>query len=642
VRRGHRARRFPGEHDARLGAPALAWLMLNTNLYTSKCTMTEPSLLTLADWRQAYLDGASPRQLLATRAAALGLQDPAAWIHRAGLAELEPRLAALEAQLAEAGADRAELLQRFPLFGVPFAAKDNIDVAGMPTTAACPAFSQVPAVHAHVVQRLLDAGAVCLGKTNLDQFATGLVGARSPYGRPHSAFDAQRVSGGSSSGSAVAVARAEVAFSLGTDTAGSGRVPAGFNNVVGLKPTPGRVGTSGVVPACRTLDCVSVFALTVEDAATVLAVIEGADPQDAYSHFQPGPAALPGRLRIGVPAPPDLGADYAPGWALALQQAQALGHALVPLDFAPLHAVADLLYNGPWVAERHAIVQPLLEDAPDTLEPTVRRVIEGAIGRTATDTFKAQYQLRAAQRDTTALWQQVDVLMVPTAPCHPRFAELDADPIGVNAQLGRYTNFVNLLGWCALALPASLGEQGLPFGVTFVAPGQADAALARLGRHWQAAAALPLGATGVRRPPQAPMLWPAAKPTLPLAVVGAHLSGMPLNGQLTERGATLREATTTAPCYRLHALAGTVPPKPGLERVAQGGGSIAVEVWNLPLEQVGSLLSLIPAPLGLGSVQLADGSTVHGFICEGHALADATDITAHGGWRAYVAGQHRA
>ncbi len=617
--------------------------MLDTNLYTSECTMPEQSpLLTISDWRQTYLAGASPRDLLTQQLAALGRQDPAAWIHKATAAELEAQLATLETRLKQAGQDRAALLSRLPLFGIPFAAKDNIDVAGMPTTAACPAFAYTPAAHANAVQRLIDAGAVCLGKTNLDQFATGLVGARSPYGRPHSSFDATRVSGGSSSGSAVTVARAEVAFSLGTDTAGSGRVPAGFNNLVGLKPTPGRVGTSGVVPACRTLDCVSVFALTVEDAATVLAVIEGPEAQDAYSRFEPGPATLPARLRIAVPAAPDLSADYAPGWTLALQQAQALGHTLVPLDFAPLHAVADLLYNGPWVAERHAVVQPLLEHKPEALDPTVRRVIEGAIGRSATDTFKAQYQLRAAQRDCAALWQQVDLLMVPTAPNHPRFAELDADPIVVNARLGRYTNFVNLLGWCALALPAGFGEQGLPFGVSFIAPGDADAALARFGTSWQAAAALPLGATGARRPPQAAPLWPAAEPTLALAVVGAHLSGMPLNGQLTERGATLREATTTAPCYRLRALAGTVPPKPGLQRVTEGGASIAVEVWDLPLQHVGSLLALIPPPLGLGSVQLADGSTVHGFICEGHALAGATDITSHGGWRAYIASQRPA
>jgi allophanate hydrolase len=605
--------------------------------------MNEQALLTIGDWQHAYLGGASPRALLAARVARLGRAADAVWIHRADAASLERQLAALEAHEAAAGS-RAALLAALPLFGVPFAVKDNIDVAGMPTTAACPAFARQPEASAQAVQRLLDAGAVCLGKTNLDQFATGLVGARSPYGRPASAFDAQRVSGGSSSGSAVAVARAEVPFALGTDTAGSGRVPAGFNNLVGLKPTPGRVGTSGVVPACRTLDCVSVFALTVEDAATVLALIEGPDAQDAYSDFTPGLAHLPARpLRIGVPLVAELDAEYTAAWPQALAQAQALGHEIVPLDFAPLHAVADLLYSGPWVAERHAVVQALLESMPEALDPIVRQVIEGALGRTATDTFRAQYTLRAAQRDAAALWggeQGVDLLMVPTAPGHPGFAALEADPIGVNARLGCYTNFVNLLGWCALALPAGFTADGLPFGATFIAPGGADAALAAFGQAWQKACGLPLGATDVRSRSDAGPAprWPASAPTLPIAVVGAHLTGMPLNGQLTSRGATLREATTTANCYRLHALPGTLPPKPGLQRVAAGeGAAIAIEVWDVPLAEVGSLLALIPAPLGLGSLTLADGRSVHGFICEGHALAGAIDITEHGGWRAYIA-----
>ena len=598
--------------------------------------MNERSLLTLGDWHQAYLDGASPRELLAARVGRLGRQDAAVWIHKASVQALELQIAALEAQLAAAG-NRAELLARLPLFGVPFAAKDNIDVAGMPTTAACPAYSHVPTAHAHVVQRLVDAGAVCLGKTNLDQFATGLVGARSPYGRPSSAFDAQRVSGGSSSGSALAVARAEVAFSLGTDTAGSGRVPAGFNNIVGLKPTPGRVGTTGVVPACRTLDCVSVFALTVEDAAAVLAAIEGPDGADAYSRFVAGPGRLPPRLRIGVPMAPDLGAEYAPCWPLAWRLAAEMGHEIVPVDFTPLDAVAELLYNGPWVAERHAVVQALLERDPGAIDATVRSVIGRAIGLSATEAFKAQYTLRAAQRDTAALWQQVDLLMVPTAPSHPTHAEIDADPLGTNALLGTYTNFVNLLGWCALALPAGFTGIGLPFGVTFIAPAAADAALARFGQSWAARLALPLGATG--RPAGAsapPAAWPASRPTLPIAVVGAHLSGLPLNGQLTDRGATWCETVLTAPCYRLFALPDTTPAKPGLQRVADGGTAIVVEVWELPLDQVGSFLALIPPPLGLGSLELADGRWVHGFVCEAHALAGARDVSAFGGWRAFL------
>ncbi|MEF7612841.1 allophanate hydrolase [Aquincola sp. MAHUQ-54] len=604
--------------------------------------MNEHMPLTLADWHAAYRGGASPADLLGALARRLADGPREAWIHRATADEVGTQAAALEARLAATAADpagRAALWQALPLFGVPFAVKDNIDVAGAPTTAACPAFSHVAGRHAVPVQRLLDAGAVWMGKTNLDQFATGLVGARSPYGRPASTFDASRVSGGSSSGSAVVAARGDVAFSLGTDTAGSGRVPAGFNNIVGLKPTPGRVSTTGVVPACRSLDCVSVFALTVEDAAAVLAVMEGPDADDAYSRFEPGPARLPARLRIGVPMTPVLDATHAAAWPPAVAQAQRQGHEIVPIDFAPLHAVAQLLYGGPWVAERHAAVQALLEQSPEALDPTVRTVVEQAVGMTATDAFRGQYTLRAAQQGAAALWQQVDVLMVPTAPGHPTFAQVDADPIGANSRLGTYTNFVNLLGWCALALPAGFTEGGLPFGVTFIAPGNADAALAHFGAGWQAALALPLGATDVPYPgaPAQRGGWPAAEPTMPIAVVGAHLSGMPLNGQLTERSATLRAATTTAPHYKLYALPNTTPPKPGLQRVAEGGAAIAVEVWNVPLKHVGSFLALIPAPLGLGSLELADGTQVHGFICEGHALAAATDVTAFGGWRAYIA-----
>ena len=608
--------------------------------------------LTLSEWRHAYGDGASPRQLLeALRRRLLSHSPPEAWTALAGPTELDSSMAALEARAA-GYPDRAAALRAMPFFGVPFAVKDNIDVAGLPTTAACPAFERTVAVHAHAVARLIEAGAICMGKTNLDQFATGLVGARSPYGRPSSTFSAERISGGSSSGSAVVVSRGEVPFALGTDTAGSGRVPAGFNNIVGLKPTPGRVSSAGVVPACRSIDCVSVLALTVADAAQVLAVIEGPDATDAYSAFRLGAARPKAVLRVGVPVNPVFGDDaaddvgYAPAFEQAMAQVRALGHTVVPLDFAPLLAVARLLYGGPWVAERHAVVQALLERDPAAIDPTVRRVIEAATSFSATDAFRAQYRLREAQRDTAAVWQQVDLLMVPTAPTHPKHTDIDADPLGANARLGTYTNFVNLLGWCALALPAGFTETGLPFGVTFIAPGAADAALARFGQGWEANVKLPLGATGrscvadtrADALADASMPWPASAPTLPIAVVGAHLSGLPLNGQLTERGATLREATHTAAHYRLFALPGTTPPKPGLLRVrgGEGGAAIAVEVWDVPLEAVGSFLALIPPPLGLGSLELADGRWVHGFVCEAHALATARDVTAFGGWRAFM------
>jgi allophanate hydrolase len=523
---------------------------------------------------------------------------------------------------------RAELVQRYPLLGVPFAVKDNIDIAGVPTTAACKAFERRPEHSATVVQRLLEAGALWLGKTNLDQFATGLVGTRSPYGRPASAFDAQRVSGGSSSGSAVAVARGQVAFALGTDTAGSGRVPAGFNQLVGLKPTPGRVSTAGVLPACRSIDCVSLFTHTVDDAALLLALVEGEDAADDYSHFVAGPAQLPAAARIGVPKAPEFfgDADYAPLFAAAVERARALGHTVTELDFAPLRAVAALLYEGPWVAERHSVVRELFASRPEAFDPTVRQIIARAAGFSATDTFEAQYRLQHMRRALQALWQQVDVLMVPTAPGHPRFDEVDADPLGVNARLGTYTNFVNLLGWCALALPAGMTDARLPFGVTFIAPPARDAALAAFGRRWEGAA-----------PPALSQPQPASVATLPIAVVGAHLSGLPLNGQLLERGARLRERARTAPHYRLYALPGTQPPKPGLQRCSDGGSAIELEVWELPLAEAGSFLALVPSPLCLGSVELADGSVVHGFLCEAHALSKAVDISHFGGWRAYLA-----
>jgi allophanate hydrolase len=619
--------------------------MLHAFLYTRKCTKTvstSPAPVTLHDWQSAYREGALPADLLGAlrqRLAARG-RDAAVITLVAGT-QLQARLAAL-AELARGFADRATLVQAMPLWGMPFAIKDNIDVEGVSTTAACPAWARPATRSAEVVRRLEAAGAVWMAKTNLDQFATGLVGTRSPYGRPASTFAPDRISGGSSSGSAVMVARGDVPFALGTDTAGSGRVPAGFNHIVGLKPTPGRVSTRGVLPACRSIDCVSVFAQTVDDAAAVLATIEGTDADDSHSRFAPGPAAFSAaRLRVGVPAAPSFFGDagYDIAWARALERLGALGHELVALDFKPLDEVAALLYDGPWVAERHAVVQDLLARCPEAFDPAVRRVIECALGQSATDAFRGQYRLRELAARAAQSWSRCDLLMVPTAPGHPRFAEVDADPIGVNAQLGCYTNFVNLLDWCALALPAGNAAHHLPFGVTFIAPARADAALARFGRRWQAALGLPLGATGApwpARPPE-PTAWPQCEPTLPIAVVGAHLCGLPLNGQLLERGATLIEATTTAPRYRLHALPGTTPPKPGLVRDASAGHAIALEVWAMPERAVGSFLALVPAPLGLGSIELADGRHVHGFLCEADALAQAPDVSRYGGWRAYLA-----
>ncbi len=599
------------------------------------------SVRTLGDWLAAFAAGADVVAALhRSRQEAEASLPLSIWIHLCPAPDWAAQLLTLQSRLNESS-DRHTLLQRYPLLGLPFAVKDNIDIVGQPTSAACPSFTHVAERSATVVQRLLDAGALWLGKTNLDQFATGLVGTRSPHGRPASVFDDRHISGGSSSGSAVAVARGIVPFALGTDTAGSGRIPAGFNGVVGLKPTPGRVSAAGVVPACRTLDCVSVFAHSATEASHVLAVIEGADEADSYSIFAPGPSRLHAdqtrRLRVGLPAQAvvDAVGGYAQAWQAARLRLGELGHEAIDIDFSTLHAVGALLYEGPWVAERHAVVRTLLAQQPQALDPVVRQVINRALSISATDSFEAQYRLQGLKRELSSLWSEgsglmngVDVLMVPTAPTHPTFGQVDADPLGANAQLGRYTNFVNLLGWCAIAVPASITSSGLPFGVTFIARGGFDAALLPLAQGWLRSSAM-ASAAYLRRP--------AVQPSLRLAVVGAHLSGLPLNGQLRERGATLLQATTTAPHYRLFALPGTRPPKPGLQRVASSGATIALEVWEMPMDAVGSFLALVPPPLGLGSIELASGDWVHGFVCEHHALASARDISEFGGWRAYLA-----
>lgn len=631
-------------------------LLMHRLVYQSvhPCEHPESSLLLIGDWRSALVQGADlPALLRARRQRLVERGTPNAWIQCVDAQQLEQRLRELQA--AAQGLEPAACLSKMPLWGVPFAVKDNIDALGFNTTAACPAWAHAPGASATVVQKLLDAGAVLMGKTNLDQFATGLVGTRSPFGAPASALAPGRVSGGSSSGSAVAVAHGEVAFSLGTDTAGSGRIPAGFNHIVGLKPTPGRVSTAGVLPACRSVDCVSVFALTVEDAAAVLAVVEGADAADDYSAYAPGPAALPQRLRVGVPQrgtvdqtlDAQLGYDLA--WQTSVERLRAFGVDIEEVDFEPLFEVARLLYEGPWVAERYLAVQPLIEHNPAAMDPVVAKVIGNAFGKTAADAFAGQYTLQRGKKQAQAVWQQVDLLMVPTAPRHPSFADVAAEPVAANAVLGTYTNFVNLLGWCALALPSGFAAGGLPFGVTFIAPARADAALARFGQRWQNAAQVPLGATGRPCPtgagvqpldarlPSPALPWPASEPILRVAVVGAHLSGLPLNWQLTERGAVLERATTTAARYRLYELPGTTPPKPGLLRVAEGGVHIALEVWCMPLHQLGSFLALIPQPLGLGAIELEDGSHVHGFLCESVALQAARDVSSFGGWRNYLA-----
>lgn len=550
--------------------------------------------------------------------------------------------------LAEAERLQAEGPLGRKLWGVPVAVKDNIDVVGLATTAACPAFAYDPQQDSSVVARLRAAGAIIIGKTNLDQFATGLNGTRSPYGVPLNTLRAELVPGGSSSGSASAVAAGIVPVSLGTDTAGSGRVPAGLQNLVGLKPSLGLVPTSGVVPACRTLDCVSVFALTVEDAWAVLDVIAGPDASDPFSRPVPlgQPGAMPPKSRIAVPRPEDLDfagdADAAASFALAVERAKALGAEIVPLDMAPLYETARLLYEGPWVAERFLAIRDLLGKDPEAILPVIRQVIAGKPLPDAAATFAARYRVAELALAARAALKGIDALMVPTAPRPVTLSEMAADPIGANSLLGRYTNFVNLLDMCALAIPVSLAADGTAAGITLIAHSGHDAVLAGLGRALHEAADLPLGATGLPYPAPAPLPVRAAPDAIEIAVVGAHLSGMPLNGELTRLGGTFLRATTTTPDYRLFALPGGPPARPGLIRVGEGGAAIALEVWSLPPEGFGRFVAGIPSPLGIGTLTLADGTRVKGFLCETIATEGARDVTQFGGWRAFIAAQAKA
>ncbi len=543
------------------------------------------------------------------------------WISRPTDSALRDRAAALEARRGE--------FDRLPLYGIPFAVKDNIDVAGMATTAACPGFAYEAKESAEVVRRLTDAGAIVIGKTNLDQFATGLVGVRSPYGVPRNPFNADYIPGGSSSGSAVAVSSGLVSFSLGTDTAGSGRVPAGFNNIVGLKPTPGLFSSEGVVPACRSLDCVSVFALCCADANAVLGV--ACTPRAT--------PAIGKTFRFGVPAPLEFFGDgaYAALYAQAIETLKALGGTEVEFDYAPFRDAAQLLYSGPWVAERTAAVGAFIESADDKAEvwPTTRQIVLGGRAYSAVDAFEGQYRLAALKARAAVEMEGLDFLALPTAGTIYKVADLVREPVLYNSHLGHYTNFVNFFGLSGLALPFGFRADGMPFGVTLIGRAFAERALLAFGVRWQRAVPLPLGRTASQLPP-ADTDPAVAEDRVSIAVVGAHMSGLPLNGQLTELGGRLERAGKTAPVYRLYALPGGPPQRPGLVRVADNGGAIELEVWSLPSDRVGAFATKIPAPLGLGTVALADGSGVLGFLCESYAVSSARDITSLGGWRAYM------
>jgi allophanate hydrolase len=531
-----------------------------------------------------------------------------------------------------------------PLYGVPVAVKDNIDVKGLPTTAACPAFSYQPAVDASAVARLKRAGAIMIGKSNLDQFATGLVGVRSPYGIPRNLFDPRLIPGGSSSGSALAVAAGIVPLALGTDTAGSGRVPAALSNIVGLKPSLGLVSTAGLVPACRTLDCVSVFALTTDDAFAALAVLAGPDAADPYSRPHPlgSLGVMPNSIRLGVPVPGQrlfFGDRTAPAaYEAAIARFAKLGAAIVEIDIEPFYETARLLYEGPWVAERYIAARSLIASAPQAMHPVTRDIILAGARPSAVDAFQAFYRLEGLHRMRDHIFRAIDALLLPTVPTVYTIAEVLADPIQLNSRLGTYTNFVNLLELCGLAVPAAMHADGTPFGVTLLAPAGHDAMLASIGRVFHADTGLALGALRLAQPPLVPLSVAPAAGEIPIAVVGAHLAGMPLNGELKALGARLLETTRTAADYRLYALVGADPAKPGLLRVAPGtGAAIEIEIWALPAELFGRFVAAVPAPLSIGTIRLADGRTVQGFLVESEALAGARDISSFGGWRAYLA-----
>ncbi len=596
--------------------------------------------LSITGLRSAYAQGLqNPAQVMRhIRERAAEYSDRNIWIHLLTEAEQAPYLAGLSA-LDPVTA---------PLWGVPFAIKDNIDLAGIPTTAACEAFAYTPDASAVVVQQLIAAGAIPVGKTNLDQFATGLNGTRSPWGPGRNAFDPEYISGGSSAGSAISVALGLASFSLGTDTAGSGRVPACFNNLVGLKPTRGLLSASGLVPACRSLDCISIFSVNADDANVVLAVAEGYDQQDGYSRENAFDNSVrqygrrTGALRVGVIPEEQLkffGSEaYAQAYRETLAVLSGAGFEFIEIDYAPFDEAARLLYEGPWVSERYLATQPLIDEQPEAIFPAVRDIIAPGAKPPATDLFKAQYRLAELKQSCDAVMAQLDCLLTPTAGRPYTVAELQAEPIVYNSELGYYTNFMNLLDMAAVAVPTQFDRNGFPFGVTIAGAALSDRALLSIANRIQSVFVLPQGATQLAQPPQVDTPV-AGTGTIDLVVCGAHLTGLPLNWQLLERGGYFLEATKTADCYRFYALAGGPPARPGLFRDEDAGGAIEVEVWRLPAGEFGSFVAAIPAPLGIGKVELADGREMTSFICEPRGVVGAREITAFGGWRAWLAAE---
>ncbi len=562
----------------------------------------------IAALRDAYLEGTlTPgdvaEQVIAAPSA------PGVWISRVPAGELRARAAQLHDP-------------SLPLYGIPFAVKDNIDVAGMPTTAGCPAYAYVPARSAPVVERLLAAGAMLVGKTNLDQFATGLTGSRSPYGAVESVFGGGLIAGGSSSGSAVAVAAGVVAFSLGTDTAGSGRVPAALNGIVGLKPTRGLLSTAGVVPACRSLDCVSVFTLDVADAATVLDVARGPAEDDPWSRAASGESLPPAAVRLGVARPDVLEFDgdhgQAERYVAGCLTAARLTSAVTQVDLAPLLEAGGLLYQGPWVAERLADLEGFLREHADAVLPVTRGILQGGRRFSAADTFRAQHRLEELRLATRRLFTEIDVLALPTIPTTFTLEQIAEEPLRRNAVLGRYTQFANLLDLAVVTVPNGTTPEGRPASLSFIGPAFTEGTLLGLAAAFKG---------------EAPHVHQAPTTTVELAVVGHHLRGEARNAELVALGGRFARTTRTEACYRLFRLSTGVP---GLVRVDAGqGAQIEVEIWRLPSSAVGALLSSVKAPLSIGYLSTVDGAVVQGFLCEAHAAGTAQDITASGGFRAH-------
>lgn len=591
---------------------------------------------TISDWQQAYASGKhSPETLLHELLSSLTECAPT-WTHIVSELYLQQSINDLTGKSPK----------DFPLYGIPFAVKDNIDVAGLPTSAACPDYAYEARHDATAVAKLKAAGAVVIGKTNLDQFATGLVGTRSPYGAVPNSFNQDYISGGSSSGSAVSVAKGLVPFSLGTDTAGSGRVPAGFNNIVGLKPTKGRFNTSGVVPACRSIDCVSVFALSVNDAHQVAELMQGPDDTDGYSRTPDTDAAsklFGDKPTFAIPSQIDWFGDSAQqtAWQQSLAKLKVMGAQLVEMDFSPMLELAQLLYGGAWVAERGAAVGDFIEQKPDSINTVVGNIIRNSSNFSAIDVFNAEYNRAALAKKIQQKMTAVDALLVPTTPRFPTQQQVADEPVLVNSQLGTFTNFVNLADCSALSLPAGFRTDDLPFGITLIAPAWQDLALAEFGHRWQQFSPWQRGCLQTALPVDDSLTIKNREDYLRIAVVGAHLTGMPLNHQLTELNALFVEETSTSNDYQLYALADTTPAKPALVRASQGQ-AITLELWDLPIKNVGAFFAQIPAPLGLGTITLNSGQTVKGFICEPAGITDAIDITDLGGWKNYISSTRKA